>query len=97
MPYRVEEREFASREDAAASLILTHLARKSLTDVGKCEVAVSLEPRLRPLARERRSIGGGIGGRGGKAKAGDKDLPDPAGPSGVGGSLVEELLAAHGV
>lgn len=95
VPYRATEKEFSSREEAATWIIIKHLRRKNLTSVDRCEVAISLEPRLRAAAKERKSRGGSVGGRGGKGKT--KDPPDPAGPSASSGSVLDALLAAHGI
>ncbi len=64
VPYRVIERNFSSREEVEAWVIVTHLGRRNLTAVGRCEAAIRLERMLEPLARERMSEGGRKGGLG---------------------------------
>lgn len=97
--YELREISFTSREDAATWVILKHLGRKSLTTAGRCEVAISLEPRLKAKAAGRRRRGARRGGRASPRAGADKDRPDLAGASGAedGASVVDALLAAHGV
>lgn len=76
--YEVRELEFASREEAKAWVLVTHLGRRNLTPAGRCEVAIHIERMLEPLARERQREAGRTHGRGHKSSetAGEKLVPE---------------------
>jgi 16S rRNA G966 N2-methylase RsmD len=77
IPFQTQEIDFSDEDAACIWIIRNQFGRRNLTTFARAELALKLEPLLKPKAEANQKAGGEKAGRGRPAEQGSAILPKP--------------------